>query len=40
VIIRYADTIPAAVSTIGGASTVTSGGYRYYTFLNNGSITF
>jgi hypothetical protein len=39
VIIRYADTYPAATTT--GSPTVTvTGGYRIYTFTGSGSITF
>jgi hypothetical protein len=30
----------AATSTTGSPSVVISGGYRYYTFTGNGSITF
>jgi hypothetical protein len=40
VIIRYADTYPVATSTTGSPTLVTTGGYRYYTFIANGSITF
>jgi hypothetical protein len=40
VIIRYADTYAAAASTTGSPTVVTSGGYRYYTWTGNGSITF
>lgn len=39
VIIRYNGTITAA-STTGSPSRVVSGGYTYYTFTGNGSITF
>jgi hypothetical protein len=38
VIIRYADTFPAAASA--SVSPTTTGGYRIYTFTANGSITF
>jgi hypothetical protein len=42
VIIRYADTYPAATSTIGVAAgfPVVSGGYRTYKWNSSGSITF
>jgi hypothetical protein len=40
VIIRYSSTYPVADSTTGSPTVVTSGGYRYYTFLGDGSITF
>ena len=39
VVIRYVDTLPAA-SSVSGATTSISGGYRYYYFTNSGSITF
>jgi len=40
VIIRYADTYPAAASTTGSPTVTTSGGYRYYKFTGSGTITF
>jgi hypothetical protein len=40
VIVRYLSSNPAASSTTGSPSVVVSGGYRYYTFTGNGSITF
>jgi hypothetical protein len=40
VVIRYPDTYLAATSTTGSPSTVTSGGYRYYKFTGDGTITF
>jgi len=40
VLIRYADTYAAAKSTTGSPSTPISGGYRYYKFTGDGSITF
>jgi hypothetical protein len=40
VIIRYSDTLPAAVSTTGSPTVATTGGYRIYTFTASGSITF
>jgi hypothetical protein len=39
VVIRYLATLPAA-SSVSGATTSTSGGYRYYYFNYSGSITF
>jgi hypothetical protein len=38
-LIRYPDSIPAATSTTGSPSTTTSGGFRYYKFTGDGSIT-
>jgi hypothetical protein len=38
VIIRYPDTF--ALATSATVSPTASGGYRYYTFIANGSITF
>ena len=40
VIVRYADTYAAATSSTGSPTITTSGGYRYYTWTGNGSITF
>jgi hypothetical protein len=40
VIIRYPSTASAAVSTTGSPTVVVSGGYRYYTWTGDGSITF
>jgi hypothetical protein len=38
-VIRFVDTLPVA-SSVTGATTSTSGGYRYYYFTSSGSITF
>jgi len=40
VILRYPSTSSAASSTTGSPTIVISGGYRYYTWTGNGSITF
>jgi hypothetical protein len=40
VLIRYPDTFSEALSTTGSPVVTTSGGYRYYQFNGNGSITF
>jgi hypothetical protein len=40
VIIRYPDSFGTAASTTGSPTLVTTGGYRYYKFTGNGSITF
>jgi len=40
VIIRYADSFPAAASTTGSPTITVSGGYRIYRFTASGSITF
>jgi hypothetical protein len=41
ILLRYADTFPAASSTTGSpVGPVTSGGYKYYKFTGTGSITF
>ena len=38
-IIRYSTSAPEVSSTTGSPSVVVSGGYRYYTFTSNGSVT-
>jgi hypothetical protein len=38
-IIRYSSSTPEVSSTTGSPSVVVSGGYRYYTFTSNGSVT-
>ena len=40
VIIRYADTYPAASATTGSPTITVTGGYRIYKFTASGSITF
>jgi hypothetical protein len=40
VIIKYADTYPAAASTTGSPTITVSGGFRVYVFTASGSITF
>ena len=40
VIVRYADTFAAAVSTTGSPTVTVAGGYRVYTFTSSGSITW
>jgi hypothetical protein len=40
VIIRYADSFPAASSTTGSPTVTVAGGFRVYTFTSSGSITF
>ena len=40
VILRYADTFPAATSTTGSPTITVTGGYRIYKFTATGSITF
>lgn len=40
VIIRYADTFPAATTTTGSPAITTAGGYRVYKWTSSGSITF
>jgi hypothetical protein len=38
--LRYLSTFPAATSTTGSPTTNSTGGYRYYKFTGDGSITF
>jgi hypothetical protein len=38
--IRYDSAFGAVTSTTGSPSTVVTGGYRYYTWTGNGSVTF
>ena len=40
VILRYADSYPAATGTTGSVTVTVSGGYRHYDFTSSGSITF
>jgi hypothetical protein len=40
VIIRYANTLPDAVSTTGSPTFTNTGGYKYYTFTGSGTITW
>jgi hypothetical protein len=40
VILRYPDSYAAAASTTGSPTINTTGGYRYYKFTGDGSITF
>ena len=40
VILRYADSFPAATATTGSPTVTVSGGYRHYDFTGSGSITF
>lgn len=39
-ILRYSDTLPDAASTTGAPTLYTTGGYKYYKFNGDGSITF
>lgn len=39
-IVRYADTLPAASSTTGSPTVIVSGGYRYYKFTSSGTISW
>jgi hypothetical protein len=38
--LRYADTFKAPTTANGSPSVTVSGGYRYYTWTGNGSVTF
>jgi hypothetical protein len=40
VIVRYADSNPAASATTGSPTVTVAGGYRVYKFTSSGSITF
>lgn len=40
VVLRYADSSPAASATTGAVTITVSGGYRHYDFMSSGSITF
>jgi hypothetical protein len=40
VIIRYADSAPAAASTTGSPTITVAGGYRVYKWTGSGTITF
>lgn len=40
VVIRYADSYPAAAATTGSPTVTVTGGYRIYTFTGSGTITF
>jgi hypothetical protein len=40
VIIRYADSNPAATATTGSPTITVAGGYRVYKYTSSGSITF